>query len=316
MRDRVVQAAVKHVLEPIFERDFAAQSYGFRPRRSAQQALQRLEELLQSGYIWVVDGDFQRCFDEIPQNPLMEVIGRRIADGKVKALLWAFLKAGVMESSQEWHASEEGTPQGSVISPMLANIYLNSLDQQMAQRGRQMVRYADDFVILCRSEEEAKAALAELSQWVQGAGLRLHPTKTRLVNAAEAGGFDFLGYHFERYQGGSGKKWPRKKSLLKLRAAIRQKTGRQRSQRLATIIAQINPTLKGWYGYFAKSLPSALEEVDGWVRRRLRSILRRRHKRQGMSRGRENPEYPNRWFTERGLFSMAAASVRRSPSHS
>jgi RNA-directed DNA polymerase len=178
-----------------------------------------------------------------------------------------------------------------------------------------MVRYADDFIILCRSEAEAQAALAEVREWVQGAGLRLHPTKTRLVNAGESGGFDFLGYHFERYQNGGGRKWPRKKSLIKLRAAIREKTQRMRSQSLETIIAQINPTLKGWYAYFCQSLPSALESVDGWVRRRLRSILRFRQKRAGISKGRENPEFPNRWFTARGLFSMAEACARRMPSH-
>jgi RNA-directed DNA polymerase len=316
VRDRVVQAALRHVLEPIFEWDFAAYSYGFRPKRSAQQALQRVEELLKSGYVWMVDADLKSYFDTIPQERLMEALGRRIADGRVLALLWAYLKAGVMETSREWRASECGTPQGAVISPLLANVYLNPLDHEMARRGRQMVRYADDFIILCRSEAEAQAALAEVREWVQGAGLRLHPTKTRLVNAAQSGGFDFLGYHFERYQNGSGKKWPRQKSLIKLRAAIREKTGRLRSLSMETIISQINPTLKGWYAYFRESLPSALESVDGWVRRRLRSILRYRHKRKGISKGRENRVYTNRWFTERGLFNMADARVRRLSSHS
>lgn len=315
VRDRVVQAALRHVLEPIFERDFAAQSYGFRPGKSAQQALQRVEELLRNGHCWIVDADLKSYFDTIPQERMLAKVKRRVADGRIIELLEAYLRAGVMESGKGWQPTEAGTPQGAVISPMLANLYLNDLDHQMAQSGMEMVRYADDFVVLCRNEAEAQAALAKIQGWVEEAGLNLHPTKTRVVNAAEPGGFDFLGYHFERYRDGSGKKWPRKKSLLKLRQTIREKTGRLRSQSLETIITEINPTLKGWYAYFRASLPTALEAVDGWVRRRLRSIVRFRRGRRGISKGRENAELTNQWFAARGLFSLAEAQRRSLQSH-
>jgi RNA-directed DNA polymerase len=311
VRDRVAQAALKHVLEPIFERDFAAHSYGFRPGKSAQQALRRVEEKLLSGYTWVVDADIKSYFDRIPHQPLIKAVSQKIADGKVIKLIESYLKAGVMESLKEWQPIGEGTPQGAVISPLLANLYLNGLDHYMAQNGWEMTRYADDFIVMCRSQQEAQEALAAITQWIQKAGLQLHPTKTRIVNAAEKGGFDFLGYHFERYREGGGMKWPRKKSAQKLRETIRQKTGRLRSGSLETIIAEINPTIKGWYAYFKASKSTALETMDGWIRQRLRSIQRRRKKRQGISKGREKAETPNDWFAARGLFSMAADAARR-----
>jgi RNA-directed DNA polymerase len=247
---------------------------------------------------------------------MLAKVKQRVADGRIIDLLEDYLKAGVMESGKGWQPTGAGTPQGAVISPLLANLYLNELDHLMAQCGMEMVRYADDFVVLCRNEAEAGAALAKIQSWVEAAGLKLHPTKTRVVNASEPGGFDFLGYHFERYQNGSGKKWPRKKSLLKLRQSIREKTGRLRSQSLETIIAEINPTLKGWYAYFKASLPTALDGVDGWVRRRLRSLVRYRRGRRGISKGRENAELTNQWFAARGLFSLAEAQRRSLQSHS
>lgn len=311
VRDRVAQAALRHVLEPIFERDFAAHSYGFRPGKSAQQALARVETKLREGCTWVVDADLKSYFDTIPHEPLIEAVRRRVADGRVIDLIESYLKAGVMESAKEWRPTQRGTPQGAVISPMLANLYLNGLDHRMAQGGWEMTRYADDFIVMCRTEAEAQQALETITKWVQGAGLQLHPTKTRIVDAAVKGGFDFLGYHFERYGKSGGKKWPRKKSVVKLHEAIREKTGRLRSGSIEMIIATINPTLKGWYAYFRDSTSSSLAEVDGWVRQRLRSILRRRKKRQGISKGRENAEIPNHWFAERGLFSMAKAAAQR-----
>jgi RNA-directed DNA polymerase len=316
VRDRVVQTAIWHVIGPIFERDFAAHSYGFRPGRSAQQALERVESLMQRGYTWIVDADLKGYFDSIAQDRLMEAVGRRIVDGRLKELLWKYLKAGVMERGKEWQPTEEGTPQGAVISPLLANLYLNPLDHLMVRQGREMVRYADDFVVWCRSQKEAKQALEQIAAWVKEAGLQLHPAKTRLVDASEPGGFDFLGYHFERYREGAGKKWPRKKSLLKLKESIREKTGRTRSGSMEEIIAEVNRTVKGWYAYFRASIPNVFSTLDGWVRARLRSIQRRRWKRRGISKGRENREIPNRWFAERGFFSMAEAHVRRLQSHS
>lgn len=303
VRDRTVQAALKHVIEPILERDFSDQSYGFRPGRSAQQALARVEEHLKNDKTYIVDVDLKSYFDTIPHDRLMAKLQRRIKDGRILALIRNYLDAGVLESGKGWEATLEGTPQGSVISPLLANLYLNDLDHQMEKKGRSMVRYADDFVILCSTQAEAEQVLEEVSRWVKEEGLILHPTKTKIVTLKE--GFDFLGFHFKEGQRGRVMKWPRKKSVAKLREVIRQKTRRLNADSIETIICQLNPTLKGWYGYFKTSLPSALVRVDEGIRRRLRSILRFRQKRQGISKGRENREYPNRWFEERGLFSLA-----------
>jgi RNA-directed DNA polymerase len=208
VRDRIVQTALRNVIEPIFERDFAPQSYGFRPGRGCKDALRRVDQLLKEGRVWVVDADIKGYFDTIPHGPLMERVGRKIADGRVLGLIEGYLKAGVMESVKGWQPIENGTPQGAVISPLLANVYLDPLDWEMAGAGLEMVRYADDFVVLCRSEQEAWQALEKIQEFAQANGLRLHPQKTRIVNAMEPGGFDFLGSHFER-----GMKWPRKKSM-------------------------------------------------------------------------------------------------------
>ena len=310
VRDRVVQTALRAVLEPIFEREFAAQSYGFRPQHSAIDALQQVESLLQAGYIWIVDADFKQYFDTIPHGRLMELIKRRVADGRVLKLLEQYLAAGVMESHKGWRPTQEGTPQGAVISPLLANVYLNSLDHLMMAKGYQMERYADDFVVCAKTEQAAHAGLAEIRAWVQEAGLQLHPTKTRIVNAAEKGGFDFLGYHFEQYRQGEGKKWPRQKSQFKLREKLREKLPRKRGGSVEEIVADANKTLRGWYGYFKYSLPSAMQRVDEWTRERIRHILRRRHRRRGMVKGRERTEYPIAWFEKQGLFSLKTAQAQ------
>jgi RNA-directed DNA polymerase len=257
-----------------------------------------------------VDADVKAYFDSILQDKLLEQIERRIADGTVLRLIRQYLEAGVMETMKGWKPTPQGTPQGSGISPLLANIYLNPLDHQMSRAKQEMVRYADDFVICCRTEAQGQEALAMVAAFAQAAGLQLHPDKTRIVNAAGKGGFDFLGYHFERYHEGGGLKWPRKKSLDKLKEAIREKTGRGRSGAVDQIIGEINPTLRGWYGYFKYSLPSAMVRVDEWVRERIRHILRRRQKRQGMVKGRERTEYPISWFAKRGLFSLKNAQTQ------
>jgi len=278
VRDRIVQGALRHVLEPIFETEFAEQSYGFRPGRGAKDALRRVDTLLKAGHVWVVDADLKSYFDTIPHERLLALVKARVADGRVLALVESFLRAGVMEESKGWQPTECGTPQGGVISPLLANIYLNPLDHQMAEAGWEMVRYADDFVILCRTEAEAQTALAAVSAWVSEAGLTLHPVKTRVVDASAPGGFDFLGYHFER-----GMKWPRAKSLGKLKERVRAKTARKDGRSLRAIVTDVNRTLRGWYGYFQHSKANVFVTVDGYVRRRLRSLLekRRGHTRQG-----------------------------------
>jgi RNA-directed DNA polymerase len=305
VENRVVEMAVRQVIEPIFEQTFAEQSYGFRPGRGAKDALRRVQQLLNAGQMWVVDADVKGYFDNIPQDKLLAEVAEHISDGAVLELLRRFLKQGVMESGKDWQPTETGTPQGAVISPLLANIYLNPLDHLMAQQGWQMVRYADDFIILCASAEAAQTALSAVRQWMEQAGLTLHPTKTRIVNASEPGGFDFLGYHFER-----GYRWPRKKSLDKLKEALRDKTKRTRSDSAEDIIADINRSLRGWMKYFQHSHWTTFKPLDQWIRQRLRSILRKRHKLNGRARGRDHQRWPNDFFAIRGLISLALARVQ------
>jgi len=301
VRDRVVQTALRAVREPIFERDFAAHSYGFRPNRGCKDALRRVDALLTAGYRWVVDADLKSYFDTIPHAALLDRVGEKVTDGRVLELLEAFLTQKVMETAEGW-TPEEGTPQGAVISPLLSNIYLDPLDQRMTARGFEMVRYADDFVMLCRDEAEARAALAEVQAWTISAGLQLHPTKTRIVNASEPGGFDFLGYHFEQ-----GKHWPRRKSLDKLKNAIRAKTRRTNGQSLAANIGALNRTLRGWFGYFQHSYYTTFEVLDKWIRMRLRTVLRHHQGGTGRARGTDHQRWPNAFFAEHGLFSLVAA---------
>jgi RNA-directed DNA polymerase len=308
VEERVVQTALRNVIEPIFEHTFAEHSYGFRPGRGAKDALRRVDQLLKAGNVWVVDADLKGYFDSIPQDKLIEAVAEHIADGAVLELIRKMLQQGVMESGKGWQPTETGTPQGAVISPLLANLYLNPLDHQMARQGREMVRYADDFVILCQSQQEAQAVLEQLRQWTAAAGLTLHPAKTRIVDASQRGGFDFLGYHFER-----GHRWPRQKSLDKFREAIRQKTRRLDPRPLQQMVADVNRTLQGWFGYFQHSVESIFDTQDQWVRQRLRTVLRKRHKLQGPARGRDHQRWPNAYFADLGLISLALA--RKQASH-
>ncbi len=225
----------------------------------------------------------------------------KVSDGRILKLLEAFLTQGVLEEMNLW-TPEAGTPQGAVVSPLLSNIYLDALDHAMAARGIEMVRYADDFVVLCRTQEEAQQALEEVRRWTAQAGLTLHPVKTRIVDATQPGGFDFLGYHFEQ-----GRKWPRRKSERKFRDTIRAKTRRTHGQSLAAAIVDLNRTLEGWFGYFQHSYKTTFATLDGWVRMRLRSILRRRRGGQGPGRGADHQRWPNAYFAEHGLFSLVTA---------
>lgn len=299
VRDRVTQTALRNVLEPIFERDFAPNSYGFRPGRGCRQAVAEVERLLRAGYIWCVDADLKSYFDTIPHDRLMRLIEQRIVDGKVLRLIEQYLKAGVLEQMKGWQPSGKGTPQGAVISPLLSNLYLNPLDHSLVEKGWQMVRYADDFVVLCKTETEAQAVLDYLRAWTTEAGLTLHPVKTRIVNV-QSQGFDFLGWTFR-----GTKKWPRKKSVLKLRESLRRWTGRSSGISVAMIVAKLNPTLRGWHGYFGEGPPTSLRDVDGWIRRRLRALLRRRERRQafGLTQA-DHHRWPNRWFAQQGLYSL------------
>jgi RNA-directed DNA polymerase len=301
VRDRVAQTALRNVLEPIFEKDFAEHSYGFRPERGCKDALRRVDWLLKQGYTWVLDADLKSYFDTIPHDKLMQKVAEKVSDSRVLDLIRQYLTQGVMETAKRW-TPEKGTPQGAVISPLLSNIYLDPLDHLMAKRSIEMVRYADDFVVLCRTESEAEQAHRLVRKWVEEEGLELHPEKTRIVNAAERGGFDFLGYHFER-----GYRWPGNKGLTKLKNTVRGKTRRNNGHSLREIIESVNRVTSGWYEYYKHSHRTTFRPLDGWIRMRLRSILRRRLHRKGRGRGRDHQRWPNAFFAEHGLFSLVAA---------
>ena len=313
--DRVVQAAVRMVIEPIFENRFAKHSYGFRPGCGCKDALRRVEELLHAGHTHVVDVDIKGYFDAISHDRLMALVRERIADGRVLRLIEGFLKQGVIEGTDWYEAKEEGTPQGGVISPLLANLYLDPLDWLMTQSGFEMVRYADDMVVLCRSQEEAAAALSALKEWMEGAGLTLHPDKTRVVDMNLAGShFDFLGYWFYRSRRGRLCRLVRPKSLRKLRETIKPKTRRNNGKSMEAIVADLNRTLKGWYGYFKHVHRSELGEIDQWLRMRLRSILRKRRGGRGRGWGKDHHRWPNRYFTGLGLFCLLDAKAAETAS--
>jgi RNA-directed DNA polymerase len=304
VRDRVVQTAIVHVLQPIFERDFAPTSFGFRPGLGAQQALARVEQLLVAGYTYVVDADLKSYFDTIPHERLLQRIGDKVADGRLLKLLESFLKAGIMEGLREWTPTE-GAPQGAVLSPLLSNVYLNPLDHLLAVEGFEMVRYADDFVILCRDQAAADRALGVVRAWVEANGLTLHPDKTRIVDAS-TDAVDFLGYRFER-----DNRYVRPKSLEKLKATVRAKTKRTNGNSLTVSIAHLNRTLQGWFGYFKFCTRIVFRRLDGWIRRRLRSLLRKRKGLKGISRhGADEKRWPVAYFAEQGLFNLETAHKR------
>jgi RNA-directed DNA polymerase len=303
VRDRTAQAALRHVLEPIFEQGFAEHSYGFRPGRGCKDALRRVDSLLKQGYTWVVDADLKSYFDTISHDRLLDRLATKISDGRVLELIHRYLKAGILEGIKHW-APESGAPQGAVLSPLLSNIYLDPLDHLASERGLEMVRYADDFVILCRTREEAEAALELVRTWVTEAGLTLHPEKTRIVDE-RIESFDFLGYKFLKHR-----RFPRKKSLAKFKDTIRAKTPRNSGQSLSWMIADVNQTLRGWFGYFKHSYRTTFLGLDGFIRQRLRNILRRRAGRRGRARGDDQHRWPNAFFARHGLFSLQAAHAK------
>ena len=299
VRDKVVQTALKMVIEPIFEREFIDTSYGFRPGLGCKDALRKVDQLLKAGYTWVVDADLMSYFETIGHEWLMGEVRGRIADQRVLDLIESFLKQQILEDMQQW-TPEAGSPQGAVISPLLSNIYLHEVDKAMKMAGYRMVRYADDSVVLCKSQKQAEAALAKLTQLVQELGLSLHADKSSLVNTSQAGqGFDFLGYHFE-----NGIRWPRKKSLEKFKDTIRAKTKRSNGRSMAKTINDVNKTSCGWFEYFKHSHWRTFKPLDGWIRRRLRTILRGYHKGRGISRGKDNIRWPNKYFRDLGYFSL------------
>lgn len=310
VKDRVVQAAVKRVIEPIFESRFCETSYGFRPGRGCKDALRAVDKLLRQGYTHVVDADLKSYFDSIPHERLKARVAARISDGRVLALIDGWLQQDIVHDLKRWTPTG-GTPQGAVLSPLLANIYLHPLDQHMMARGYKMVRYADDFVILCQSAHEAQQALGEVQQWVSDNALELNMDKTHVGDCLQKGqGFEFLGYRFE-----AGRRLVRKNSLVKLKDAIRQRTGRTRSGTLRDIVVEINAVLRGWYGYFKHVIATTFGSIDGFVRRRLRALLRRRDKRPGQGQCHaDHRRWPTAYFAHLGLFTMSTARSAASQS--
>jgi RNA-directed DNA polymerase len=303
VKDRIVQTAAKFVLEPIFEATFQPESYGFRPGRGCRDALREVDRLIGDGYSYVVDADFESYFDTIPHERLMQRIEERVSDGRILGLVGGWLEQDILRDLQRWTPTE-GTPQGAVISPLLANVYLHPLDEQMAVRGYRMVRYADDFVVLCKSREEADAALADIRAWVAENGLRLHPDKTHVGDCRLKGqGFEFLGYRFE-----AGRRFVRKKSLNRLKDKIRDKTRRTRGTNLACIIGDLNPTLRGWFAYFKHAHPRTFILLDRFIRRRLRAILRKQDKRPGFGATRDDHQrWPIAFFADVRLLALHTA---------
>jgi RNA-directed DNA polymerase len=303
VKDRIVQTAAKLVLEPIFEAMFRPNSYGFRPGLGCREALREVARLIEDGNVHVVDADFESYFDSIPHEPMMQRLEERVSDGRILDLLRSWLNQDVLHEMRRWTPTE-GTPQGAVISPLLANIYLHPLDELMAARGYRMVRYADDFVVLCRSHEEAEAALGEIQAWVANNGLRLNPSKTHVGDCRLAGqGFEFLGYRFE-----AGRRWVRKKSLTRFKDRIREKTRRTRGDSLARIIDSLNPMLKGWFGYFKHANPYTFLALDQFVRRRLRALLRKQERRPAFGNRRiDHQRWTNDFFAQAGLLALHTA---------
>ena len=307
VQDRIVQKAVAMVIEPIFEMEFSNRSYGFRPGLGCKDALREVDAWIQHGHRFVVDADIKAYFNNIPHGKLMQLVSKRIADGKMLELIRQFLEKGVLEEMEN-RRDHCGTPQGGVISPLLANIYLDPLDHLLAAAGLRCIRYADDFVILCPSREEAERGLELVRQWMAEAELELHPQKTRIADLNEIGGpFEFRGYRFQQCKTRI-KRWPRRKSWDKLMEALARHTPKNSGKSWDEIIRRVNATFKGWYEYFKHSAAATLERVDGRARRRMRSILRARSGRKGSSkRGADHQRWPNKFFRSLGYRSLADA---------
>lgn len=321
--DRVVQAATRRILEPIFEAKFMDCSFGFRPNRSAHMAIEKIRKDLMDGYVYVIDADLKSYFDTIPHDKLIEAVREEVVDGSVLRLIESFLKAGVMEGGS-FHLSEKGSPQGGVISPLLANIYLHPLDKIMTERGHRITRYADDFVICCKSKKGAERVLKSVIKILeQELGLKVHPEKTKIVNNLEEP-FVFLGYEFKAGY------WfkPSPKALKKFKAKVKEITRRNQTVNLEKFIKEkLNPYLRGWGRYFGIGhAKKQFSELDAWIRRRLRMMqlrswrnIRKLHKelrkrkwkgelpRMRMTAWRSSKSHavsvaiPNRWFKEIGL---------------
>ena len=302
VRDRVVQRATLDVIEPILDNQFHDRSFGFRHGVGAHDALRIVEQKLEEGYVYVVDADLKGYFDTIPKDRLLALVKEHISDSRLLKLLKLFLDQNIMEELREW-TPIAGVPQGAVLSPVLSNLYLNPLDHQMADSGFEMVRYADDFVVLCRSQNEAEEALKLITAWVEQAGLTLHPTKTKVVDSRTKS-FAFLGYSFRGDQ-----IHPRRESLAKIKARIVELTPRKRPGSIEMIAAELNSVLIGWFGYFRHCRWPVYKDLDGRIRARLRRLLLKRH-RTNPKRLSRNDRWPNAYFAKAGLYSLREAHLR------
>lgn len=302
VRDRVVQTALINVIEPIFDKEFHDRSFGFRHGRSCHDALRVVEDLLESGHVYVVDADLKSYFDTIPKDRLMALVRSKISDRGILELIELFLNQSIMEELKEW-TPEAGVPQGAVLSPLLSNLYLNELDHRMARNGYEMVRYADDFVILCRTQEQAERALEEVKRFVTEVGLTLHPDKTHIVDSREKS-FAFLGYSFR-----DKLRFPREKSHRKMVDTIRQLTPRKSGEPLECTIAKINRVTVGWFNYFRHSTWNIFDTYDQMVRNRLRRQLMKRHRLNPKRLCRKH-RWPNAYFAELGYKSLRDTHTR------